>query len=325
MLTVLPTIGQSERGLANLLSTLRIFASITHASKMESPEQDAVLHVFYLLTRFPPAVRAMHVLMVGKSPSRAEQAALAQAVYEILKTIVPLHAIRSDSARLFEGSRLLFGLLLEKAKHLKVSMHSQDAGLAYINSRTVEIRNMRTMEPVARPVQTISGLVDCGLYNAFKENDGMLRWSDGTIYRPIASIDRKLSRAALLSGGIKEQIVIFDIDAANITRRYVDHGKVERVISAAEYSDLQYLATLCCRNRLEVVHPSALPSAEAPVLTLDRQGLLAVYVGRQPCSEAGRDITLFRPTNDPTVSKALDTSTGLDICTNYTSNVGRVR
>lgn len=294
-------LGSSERGLACLLSTLRVFASLT--TDMETPEQDAVLHVFYLLTQFPPAIRAMHVLIAGKSPSNAERAALGQSIYEVLKSVIPLQIIKSDSTRLFEGSRLLFGLILEKAKHLKVCMDQQETSLAYIDAmRTQELRNPLTMEPVAVPVQTLLGLVDQGLYEAFKEDGGVLKWTNGTHIDPVTSFDRKLHRAALLSGGKRPQIVSFDIDAVSTSKRYADQGKIDRVISSTEYSDLQYLATLCSRNKLAVVHPSTLPSATPPTLTLDRNGLLAVFVGRQGCAVAGRDIGMFRPTSRETES-----------------------
>jgi hypothetical protein len=48
-------IGQSDRGLANLLSSTRVFWELS--TEMEDPDRDAVLHVIYLLTHFPPAVR----------------------------------------------------------------------------------------------------------------------------------------------------------------------------------------------------------------------------------------------------------------------------
>lgn len=112
--------GQSDRGLSNLLSTLRVCANLTSGGKIEDAQQDAVLHLIHLLTRFPPAVRAMYVLMRGETPRFSERAALAQSLCEVLKSIVPLRMIQSDPKRLLEGSRLLFGLILEKAKNLKV-------------------------------------------------------------------------------------------------------------------------------------------------------------------------------------------------------------
>lgn len=60
--------------------------------------------------------------------------------------------------------------------------------------------------------------------------------------------------------------------------------------------DVNHLAVLCSRNDLTVVSPRRLASASAPSLTLDRDGLGAVYVGRQPCGNPGQDFLIFRPT-----------------------------
>ena len=60
-------LGQSERGLANLLSSLRVFTHRIHPREMEEQEQDAVLHMIMLLTQFPPTVRAFKVLMRGET------------------------------------------------------------------------------------------------------------------------------------------------------------------------------------------------------------------------------------------------------------------
>lgn len=300
-------LGQSERGLANFLSSLRAFAGLTNARHMAAAEQDAVLHVLMLLTKFPPAVRAIHVLIRGETPDPSERAAIVQCFNEVLKTIISPPVIKSDHTRFLEGSRLLFGLILEKAKHLKVSMHDQEGKLPYIDSIKVhDLRNWITMEPVVTPLQTASGLVDRGFYEAFNEG-GLLKWTNDNNTSQAKTFDRKLNRACLLSGGVKPQVLGFDIDSVNSSHRYADKGDVSKVIAAAEYSDLQYLAGLCSRNKLGVIHPSALPSADPPVLTLDRVGLLAVYVGRQACGEAGRDINMFRPTSN-VVEEAVDVS-----------------
>ncbi len=113
-------IGVSDRGISNMLATLRVFADLTQGNNMTPANQDAVLHIIRSLTRFPPAVRAAYILMRGETPRPAERAALAQCIYELLRLVVPLQIVRSDTKRFFEGTRLLFGLILEKAKNLKV-------------------------------------------------------------------------------------------------------------------------------------------------------------------------------------------------------------
>jgi hypothetical protein len=79
-------------------STLRVFAGLINAKHMEDQQQDAVLHVVHLLTQFPPAVRAVHTLMNGKSLRPCEQAALTQGVCEVLRDIVPLPSVGHNIA-----------------------------------------------------------------------------------------------------------------------------------------------------------------------------------------------------------------------------------
>jgi hypothetical protein len=288
--------GQSDRGLANMLSTLRMFAHLTSGGIMGAAQQDAVLHLIHLLTRFPPAVRAAYILMRGETPCSPERAALSQSLHEVLKDVIPLRIVGSNPLRLLEGCRLLFGLILEKAKNLKVAKIDDDLQLPYVGMRVHDLRNMITMEPVLSvPVQTKAGLLDLGFFKAFQQG-GLLRWTNDNDTTKAATLDTAWIRMAVLSGGTKARNVAFDFDAVNTNTRYTDRGDVTTVISQAELSELSYLAGLCARNQLSVVPPSALPSATAPVLTLDREGSLAVYIGRADCAEAGRDILIFRPT-----------------------------
>jgi hypothetical protein len=69
-----------------------------------------------------------------------------------------------------------------------------------------------------------------------------------------------------------------------------------QIINPEEMQDVNHLSVLCGRNHLTVVPPRRLASASAPILTLDRDGLGAVYVGRQPCGNPGKDFLIFRPT-----------------------------
>ncbi|KAF1833256.1 hypothetical protein BDW02DRAFT_599244 [Decorospora gaudefroyi] len=288
-------IGQTDRGISSLLSTLRVFTSLTSEGNMESIRQDAVLHMIHLLTRFPPAVRAAHILMRGETPGLPERAALAQCLYEVLKIMVPLQTIRSDPKRFFEGSRLLFGLILEKAKHMKVSNLKDDSELPYVGMKVYDLRNSITMDPVlSEPMQTKSGLINLGCCKAF-EDGGLLTWANDSYTQKGATLDQAWDRIAIVSGGTKTHVVAYNADAIRTSARYIHADDVGRVITPAEYIDLTYLANLCSRNQLSVTPPAALASASAPVLTMDREGPLAVYVGRAVCAEAGKDTLIFRP------------------------------
>jgi hypothetical protein len=109
-------------------------------------------------------------------------------------------------------------------------------------------------------------------------------------------LDERTRRVSLLCGGLISQITVLDLNILNSIAGYAKKGDVDSLIPPRELSDLNHLSALCSRNELSVLAPSTLPSAEAPALTLDRDGLLAVYVGRAPCAQPGKDISIFRPT-----------------------------
>jgi hypothetical protein len=109
-------------------------------------------------------------------------------------------------------------------------------------------------------------------------------------------LDERTRRVSLLCGGLISQITALDLNILNSIAGYAKKGDVDSLIPPRELSDLNHLSALCSRNELSVLAPSTLPSAEAPALTLDRDGLLAVYVGRAPCAQPGKDISIFRPT-----------------------------
>jgi U-box domain len=109
-------------------------------------------------------------------------------------------------------------------------------------------------------------------------------------------LDERTRRVSLLCGGLISQITVLDLNILNSIAGYAKTGVLDNLIPPRELSDLNHCWSLCSRNDLSVLAPSTLPSAEAPALTLDRDGLLAVYVGRAPCSQPGKDISIFRPT-----------------------------
>jgi hypothetical protein len=240
--------------------------------------------------------------MNNKTPRAAECAALGQAVYEILKDLVPTQLIKDDMGRIFEGTRLLFGLILEKAKHLKLP--EKEARLPYLSSfKVLDLKCSETMETIMYPVQTSAGLLEAGFYNAARYG-GVLNWGNGKHSLSAQPLSARTKRVALLSGGVIPEVTIFDLDSLNSLSNYPDGGNVERVITRLEMSDLHHLAVLCGRNLLSVVPPSSLASSEAPALTLDRNGLLAVYTGRAACAEPGKEYCHkpFPPRNLPVFS-----------------------
>lgn len=271
--------------MAAFLSSLRIFTDLVNAEKMDQASQNNVLWLIHAMTRFPPAFRAVYILMEGKCLSMSECAALAQAIYEVLKEMIPQKIIQDDASRVFEGSRLFFGFLLDKARLLK----SSDGFVPYLQSfKTLDLRDIETLEPILHPVQTDFGLIEEGYYNAHLEGS-ILCWSGGQQLLVSAKTDPQTMRIALQSGGTKPEVTFCSLDTLNSLWRPEYIRDAEGAVGLDRVPDLFTLGALCEQNGLAVAAPSALPSSSAPVLTLDRVGLMAVYVGRAPCAEPGKE------------------------------------
>lgn len=86
---------------------------------------------------------------------------------EILKDVVPTQLIQSNPRRFLEGSRLLFGLILEKAKQIKLK--GEGVQLPYLSSISVlDLRNAFSMEPIVNVVGTsvyVLGLPSLAVYS----------------------------------------------------------------------------------------------------------------------------------------------------------------
>jgi ubiquitin-protein ligase/uncharacterized protein YegL len=276
------------------LSSLRVFAHLTGVEASNEQLRDSVLHVIHLLTGFPPAVRTMHILASGNTPTPQERAALCQSMYEVVKSMIPPNVIGFESSRFFEGSRLLFGLLLEKSKNFKLG----DDGLLfpYITAmKTVSLTNSETTEPISFPVDTNVGLLERGCFEAL--NAGIIQYADPELASVIeVPLDGRTKRAALLSDGSAAEITVFDMNVLYANERFDKYANSELMFSKREMTDMNHLAVLSSRHQLSIVSPDRLGSAPHPVLTLDRHGLGAVYLGRQACGQPGKDFLIFCPT-----------------------------
>ncbi|KAK4952054.1 hypothetical protein LTR10_009974 [Elasticomyces elasticus] len=274
-----PTV-QGDRATAMFLSSLRVFASnVEKPDKEKDNFKDAVLHVFDLLTKFPPAVRALHILINGKTPTPTECAALSHAVYETLDRIVPTALIGTTHARVFEGSRLLFGFFLEKARSLKLPNETQS--FPYLTAlKEVELADKKTKEAVMHAQQTTSGLIER---------------VDGSPEDDFVSTDGEIRRLALLSAGSTQLLLTFGGSLAS-NYHYADAGDASCVWEEEELHDMHALAEFCGRNKLAVHKPSQLAGAVAPCLTFDRRAHLAVYTGQEGCgADPSKSTLTFRP------------------------------
>lgn len=171
-----PNVKQSDRGLAMFLSSLRVFASLVQETAEDEPLQDAIYHVFDLLSGFAPALRTLHLLVQGKTPTAVESAALSHGVFEILAGFMPVEIIGTGRARVLEGSRLLFGFILEKARSAKLTdPRAEGKTLPYLSSlESLNIQDAKTSEGIMHLVTTSQGQVEKALCDAMEEG-GVLR------------------------------------------------------------------------------------------------------------------------------------------------------
>jgi hypothetical protein len=296
----------SERGLCMFLSTLRVFAKVIGPQQMDDDNnRDSVLHVVHTLTRFPPAVRAVAALMFRRSLRYSERAALIQCVRQLLRVFVPMDLIGGDQSRLLEASRLLFGFILDKAKSTEWLKWSERYNAPYFRRgcRLMDNRNKRTMDTVLFPYESSQlGLVERGYYVALQSR-GPLDFSDRTSLGKTEPSRGITKRVVILSGGVIKETHVFNSAALLATIRnydrfdqYRDNDIMRRALQ--NFPSLTEMAGMAARDRLAVVPPVDLRKSSAPVLTLDEEGLLAVYLERAACAPPDCDFTIFRPTRD---------------------------
>jgi hypothetical protein len=292
-----PPTKQSDRGMAMFLAALRVTAGLFQEEE-DSAAQDALLHVFDLMSAFPPALRSLHLLDRGKTPSPSECAALGHSCFHILEKFMPEDLIGNTRQRLFEGSRLLFGFLLKKARSVKLheSQLASPQNYPYLGAlQVIEARDCIISEALMDPVLTGIGFVEKAFFDAFA-TAGIL--SSSTMQSNLlsrGSADATLYRRAMLCGGTRPEISAFCRNSLISNYTYADDGSLAQVMDESELHDLHYLAELCGRNKPAVHKPSQLTSAIAPCLTFDRNAHVAAYLGEQGCGEPGRSSLVFRP------------------------------
>lgn len=277
---------QSPRGRAAFLACLRVFTHLISAKEMSEVEQDAVLGLIHRVTRFPPAIIATYILMRGKTPHPAQCAALVHCFFESMKSFVPMEIIHGEERRILEASRLLFGFLITKAKQQAGSKNGQTS---YISAmKTVDLLNASTNQPILRPVSTSFGLLEEAYFESYREG-GILSSVNGQD-PPVEDYPDDYSlRTGLLSGACFPEVVSLDIDRLSDGLRRKGNPLVGQKLLDRSLINLESLASLCESGGLSVVAPANLPRSEPPVLTLDRDCFLAVYVGREACGVAGKE------------------------------------
>ncbi|KAH6842417.1 hypothetical protein B0I37DRAFT_417599 [Chaetomium sp. MPI-CAGE-AT-0009] len=295
----LPT-KQTERGMAMFLSSLRMVVHlISRYEKAGKAEQfhDSALHLLYVLTRFPPAVRTLHILLEGSVPAEEECAALIHACYEVMVDMMATSVLARNRERTLEGSRLFFSTVLCKAEQFAIRADDGGSMLPYVSSmKSVNLTNSETMEPIAFPVDTSVGMMEQGCFDALKA--GIIQFTEDELNQSLNKtvLDGRTKRAVLLGGGALSTNTMFDMEIPYSSGRYGDNFDEAKILPAGDLTNILQHAANAFTAKLQVVAPASLGSAPNPVLTLDRDGFLAVYLGRKPCGEPGRDFVIFRPT-----------------------------
>jgi uncharacterized protein YegL len=232
--------------------------------------RDRVVYVFDLLCSFPPAVRALHLLIQGRTISHTASAALSQAFYGILEDLGHKKLIKNDNARLFEGARLVLGLIMEKANQLKPTNFDVPAYSSHIH----QVR-FQTSAPASFHELTPVGA-------------GLPRPIASTYVQPDAG-SGELN--LLLLSESDQSAAIFNCPDDLFVRTQALH----EIVSPGDFRNLHQLANLCGKVSLSVIRPSLLSSVAPPHLTFDSEGHVAVYTGKAGCAAPGQDTVIFRP------------------------------
>ncbi|EXJ64126.1 hypothetical protein A1O7_00462 [Cladophialophora yegresii CBS 114405] len=98
--------------MAAFLASLRVFSHVIGPEEFDDYRQNGVLRFLHVPTRFPPALRATHILIYGKTLARNESAALVQCIAAVMEEFIPPNIISNDIRRGLEGARLVFGIVL---------------------------------------------------------------------------------------------------------------------------------------------------------------------------------------------------------------------
>ncbi|TFK70123.1 hypothetical protein BDN72DRAFT_896704 [Pluteus cervinus] len=279
-----PSIGQSSRGMSALLSSLYVLAH--SVGKRGIAAEQKVLSTMFALTRFPPAVRALGILLLNKNLEEWEKAAISESIFHTLKDFAASgpDAITKTLDRTLETSRILLGHLISAV-------------------------NASPTETVQRPLEEI--LLRCGLSQKrlvdpvlvsgtiiVEKSTANLYMHGGTIFRPNISDD---DFTMVGSADLVRQILA---QSKQLNRSGVSVLKLEK-LSAPPQSlllDLKALGRnfnlaiksanetdLVSRGPLDLKSTNIVP----PQIVLDSDGFLAVFTGRG-CG-AAKDVNFFRP------------------------------
>ncbi|KAJ7670709.1 hypothetical protein DFH06DRAFT_1468485 [Mycena polygramma] len=282
-----PSVLQTPRGMAALLSSLYLFAHSV-AQKGAAAEQ-RVLSLAYALLRFPPAIRTLAGLVRNKVPRPEDKTALAEALFHALKDFSSRgpHVITNQETRRFETARIFLAYIAEAA---------DGEPTALTNPPIEELSLVCTVsrKRLSDPVYLDSALVERSIAN--------LRLPGGALYRP-TPLAGPPTFAELVDADIVRQLLprLRGLSSpSTLLLRVEEIAAVPRErIAPLDSAARDFVAAIKRANEGDLVSqgPLELKSVDVvpPRIVIDQEGLLAVFTGRG-CGTT-RDVNFFRPTS----------------------------
>ena len=233
-------------------------------------------------TRFPPATRALYTILNQHSPLEEDKAALAQALFEFAKQFTPVEVMvimDTNQSRIFELMRSVFGYLHQQAtKRFKLDLSNNLPYFAAfkINSLLCSI----TEEPVVDAVELSNG---CGIMEralATEYQSGLFRKTDPDLYQFGTVEVTETTCLSLLSGRRFKKLAHMSNPMLN---GY--YNDATDLVLAPLSVDAEQICDTLANTPFAIIAPMDLEGGSQPALTLDKRGLLAVFVGYTPCAE----------------------------------------
>ncbi|KZT04649.1 uncharacterized protein LAESUDRAFT_814008 [Laetiporus sulphureus 93-53] len=282
-----PSVGQSDRGMATFLSSLLVFANYLSTADQNTEQQNMkhrMLHHLLALTCFPPAVRSLYILIQNETVQPEEMRALSDTMYHLALDVAHPQITKGDTSRVFEGARIMFGVLIERTKRIfTLPQHDQEISTIPV-FQDVTLACELSGEPLRDPVAFGGRIVE--------RNAANVRQQGGALYNPSEPIP--VIEPALPS----LRPLILQIARRSLKLPVLNKAIPRVTVLSRRLNSLHLAAAIDMANvELQIHAPLSLhPPVTTPSLTLDQAGYNAVYVSRGgPCSPPGEDVFLLRP------------------------------
>ncbi|KAJ7148093.1 hypothetical protein C8R43DRAFT_1108121 [Mycena crocata] len=281
-----PSVPQTPRGIAALLSSLYLFAHAVAQTGVAGEQK--VLALAYAVLRFPPAIRTLAALILNKVPRPEEKAALAESLYHALNEFSARGpaAITKSKARRFETVRVLLAHLASAA----------NADSTADPQRAVEETSLvcaLSRKRLTDPVFVNSVLVERSVAALHQPGGALYRPHPAAVPTPIVELsecDAVRQVLPRLRGVTASVALVLHVDRIGVAPR--------ALVSTLDTAARDFVAAIRRANQTDLVSqgPLELKSVEVipPRIVVDQEGLLAVFTGRG-CGTS-RDVNFFRPT-----------------------------